>query len=281
MPSTPSPLRYPGGKTKLYGLIQPIVAANIVGTNRIYVEPFAGGSGLALKLLFNHDVDQLMLNDIDYRIYCFWQACLHDTDQLCTLVQDCDVTVDNWRIQKDIYMSPNSYTQTQVGFATFFLNRCNVSGVISGGPIGGFDQLGTYLIDARFNRNALIARIRDIGAQANNIIFYNLDASTFLQNELPKVNINSIFLNIDPPYVKKGKLLYENSFHENDHTELSRVVQALQYKWIVTYDECNLIQQLYSDRRQQVITLDYSAGSTRKGSEFLILSDLIEVPEQQ
>ncbi|WP_368183231.1 DNA adenine methylase [Anaerotruncus rubiinfantis] len=281
MPSTPSPLRYPGGKTKLYGLIQPIVAANIVGANRIYVEPFAGGSGLALKLLFNHDVDQLILNDIDYRIYCFWQACLHDTNQLCTLVQNCDVTVDNWRIQKDIYMSPDSYTQTQVGFATFFLNRCNVSGVISGGPIGGFDQLGTYLIDARFNRNALIARIRDIGAQANNITFYNLDASTFLQNELPQVNIDSIFLNIDPPYVKKGKLLYENSFHENDHTELSRVVQALQYKWIVTYDECDLIQQLYSDRRQQVITLDYSAGSTRKGSEFLILSDLIVIPEQQ
>lgn len=279
MPSTPSPLRYPGGKTKLYGLVQPIVAANAVGANRIYVEPFAGGSGLALKLLFSNDVDQLILNDIDYRIYCFWQACLHDTDQLCTLVQECDVTVDNWRIQKDIYMSPDSYTQTQVGFATFFLNRCNVSGVISGGPIGGFDQLGTYLIDARFNRDALIGRIRDIGARADNITFFNLDASTFLQNELPRVNIDSIFLNIDPPYVKKGKLLYENSFHENDHTELSRVVQALQYKWIVTYDECNLIQQLYSDRRQQVITLDYSAGSTRKGSEFLILSDLIEIPE--
>lgn len=281
MPSTPSPLRYPGGKTKLYGLIQPIVAANIVGTNRIYIEPFAGGSGLALKLLFNHDVDRLVLNDIDYRIYCFWQACLHDTDQLCTLVQDCDVTVDNWRIQKDIYMSPDSYTQTQVGFATFFLNRCNVSGVIAGGPIGGFDQLGTYLIDARFNRNALIARIRDIGTRANDITFYNLDASTFLQNELPQVMIDSIFLNIDPPYVKKGKLLYENSFHENDHTELSRIVQSLQYKWIVTYDKCDLIQQLYNERRQQVITLDYSAGSTRKGSEFLILSDLIEIPEQQ
>lgn len=281
MPSTPSPLRYPGGKTKLYGLIQPIIAANIVGANRIYVEPFAGGSGLALKLLFNGDVDQLMLNDIDYRIYCFWQACLHDTDQLCALVQNCDVTVDNWRIQKEIYMSPAFYTQTQVGFATFFLNRCNVSGVISGGPIGGFDQLGTYLIDARFNRNTLIRKIRDIGQRANNITFFNLDASTFLQNELPQANIDSIFLNIDPPYVKKGKLLYENSFHENDHTELSRVVQSLQYKWIVTYDECNLIQQLYNERRQQVITLDYSAGSTRKGSEFLIFSDIIEIPEQE
>lgn len=277
MPSIPSPLRYPGGKAKLYKLIQPIVARNIDGTNRIYAEPFAGGSGLALKLLFNNDVDQLLLNDIDYRIYCFWQACLQDTDSLCELVSNCDVTVDTWKIQKSIYLSPESYTQTEVGFATFFLNRCNVSGVIQGGPIGGFEQLGTYLIDARFNKNELVTRIQQIGQRADQITFYNLDATVFLQNELPRNQIDNVLLNIDPPYVKKGKLLYENSFNENDHTELSQIVKALQYKWIVTYDECKLIRDLYSTCQQQVITLNYSAGSTRKGNELLIWSDLVEM----
>lgn len=281
MPSTPSPLRYPGGKTKLYKLIQPIVAANVAGANRIYVEPFAGGSGLALKLLLNGDVDRLILNDIDYRIYCFWQACLHDTVQLCDLIENCVVTIDTWRVQKSIYLSPESYTQTEVGFATFFLNRCNVSGVISGGPIGGFEQLGAYLIDARFNRQDLIQKIQAIGAHAGSIDFYNLDATVFLQNELPRVHIDSIFLNIDPPYVKKGKLLYENSFKESDHTELSRIVKRLPYRWIVTYDECDFIRQLYIEYQQQLITLDYSAGSTRKGNELLIFGDLVDIPEQE
>lgn len=279
MPSTPSPLRYPGGKTKLYDIIKPIVAQNITGNERIYVEPFAGGSGLALKLLCNNDVDQLILNDIDYCIYCFWYACLNHSEQLCEMIIDCNVNVDTWKIEKSIYLSPESYSKLEVGFATFFLNRCNVSGVIQGGPIGGFEQLGAYLIDARFNKKDLVDRIKKIGMLSDRISFYNMDATAFLQNELPQIIRGDIFLNIDPPYVKKGKLLYENSFSEADHTELSRVVRALNYKWIVTYDECDFIRLLYADCRKQTISLDYSAGRTRKGSEFLIFGNLIEIPD--
>lgn len=277
MPSTPSPLRYPGGKTKLYNLIQPIVAQNISGNDRTYIEPFAGGSGLALKLLYNNDVDRLILNDIDYRIYCFWYSCLNHTEQLCEMIINCSVNIDTWKIEKSIYSTPESYSKLEVGFATFFLNRCNVSGVIQGGPIGGFEQLGTYLIDARFNKKDLVDRIKKIGMLSDRIVFYNMDAATFLQNKLPKDMRNNIFLNIDPPYVKKGKLLYENSFNEVDHTELSRVVKSLNYKWIVTYDECDLIRQLYADCRKQIISLDYSAGRTRKGNEFLIFGNLVKI----
>lgn len=277
MASTPSPLRYPGGKAKLYKLMQPIIIRNITGENRIYVEPFAGGSGLALKLLLNNDVDLLLLNDIDYRIYCFWQACLNDTERICSLISDCDVTIDTWKIQKSIYLTPMSYTQTEVGFATFFLNRCNVSGIIQGGPIGGFEQLGTYRIDARFNKEDLIDRIQKIGMRSDYITFYNLDATVFLRTKLPNDQINNLLVNIDPPYVKKGKLLYENSFKESDHIELSQIVKGLLHKWIITYDECQLISDLYSTCRQQVISLNYSTGNTRKGNELLIWSDSIEM----
>ena len=196
------------------------------------------------------------------------------------MIIDCNVSVDTWKMEKSIYLSPESYSKLEVGFATFFLNRCNVSGVIQGGPIGGFDQLGAYLIDARFNKKDLVDRIKKIGMLSDRINFYNMDATAFLQNELPQIIRGDIFLNIDPPYVKKGKLLYENSFGEADHTELSLVVRALNYKWIVTYDECDFIRQLYADCRKQTISLDYSAGRTRKGSEFLIFGNLIEIPDE-
>jgi DNA adenine methylase len=277
MPLTPSPLRYPGGKTKLYNLIQPIVAQNISGNDRTYIEPFAGGSGLALKLLYNNDVDRLILNDIDYCIYCFWYSCLNHTEQLCEMIINCSVNIDTWKIKKSIYSTPESYSKLEVGFATFFLNRCNVSGVIQGGPIGGFEQLGTYLIGARFNKKDLVDKIKKIGMLSDRIVFYNMDATTFLQSKLPKDMGNNIFLNIDPPYVKKGKLLYENSFNEMDHTELSCIVKSLNYKWIVTYDECDLISQLYADCRKQIISLNYSAGRTRKGNEFLIFGNLVKI----
>lgn len=274
MPKTNSPLRYPGGKTKLYKLISPIVTSNV--NNAIYIEPFAGGAGLALELLFNQDVETIVLNDIDYCIYCFWSSCLNLTDQLCDMIYKCNVNIDTWVEQKNIYSTASCHSTLEVGFATFFLNRCNISGVIQGGPIGGKEQKGKYLIDARFNREDLIKKIKRIGGMNERIVFYNLDALNFIQNVVPRYPIENTFLNIDPPYVKKGPMLYENSFTNYDHAELSNLIKLVKHKWIVTYDECDLIYNLYANYRIKPITLSYSAGQTKSGNELLILSDYIK-----
>ena len=159
MPQTPSPLRYPGGKTKLFEYISPVVTKNLNGTNRIYIEPFAGGSGLALKLLFAGIVDSLILNDLDYSIYCFWNSCITQAPALCTMIEECTIDLSMWNTQKYIFLNQEKFSPLEIGFATFFLNRCNVSGVIKGGPIGGTSQKGKYKIDARFNKSKLISKI--------------------------------------------------------------------------------------------------------------------------
>lgn len=152
MPITDSPLRYPGGKTKLYPTIKSIIDKNFTSNNCIYIEPFAGGAGLALKLLFNHDVEKIILNDFDPGIYSFWHSILTQSDQFCSLIEDCRIDMDTWHQEKDIYSAKSSHTELEVAFAAFFLNRCNVSGIIQGGPIGGHEQTGSYLINARFNK---------------------------------------------------------------------------------------------------------------------------------
>ncbi len=276
MPRTCSPLRYPGGKSKLYPLIRPIVLENI--ENGIYIEPFAGGAGLGLQLLFNGDIQSLVLNDIDYHIYAFWHACLHFTDQFCEMIERCQLNMDSWNEQKNVYATANCHKVLDVGFATFFLNRCNVSGVIRGGPIGGKEQKGKYLMDARFNRAGLIEKIQRIGRYNEQIEFFNLDASNFLLERVSRYPTERSFLNIDPPYVKKGPLLYENSFLENDHVELANVIQTLRQKWIVTYDECDLIYRIFECYRKNVITLNYSAGRTKSGQELIIYGDMVKIP---
>lgn len=273
MPQTDSPLRYPGGKSALYNLVEPIVSNNLPPDNRIYVEPFAGGAGLALHLLQQGKVDRLILNDIDYHIFCFWNECLYNADELCDRIQNCDITMDTWRDQHYIYENVTSYAQSEIAFATFFLNRCNISGIICGGPIGGADQAGTYGLDARFNRTSLISKIRAVAANSDRIAFYNMDAKRFLIETIPQYDINHTILNIDPPYVKKGPILYRNSFLEKDHRELAKEIIHLDYKWIVTYDDCDLINELYASYRREIITLNYSAGRAKKGKELLIYSD--------
>lgn len=278
MPNTDSPLRYPGGKTKLYDMISTIVTRNKIKKRCIYMEPFAGGAGLALRLLFKGDVDYLVLNDIDYGIYCFWNSCLHYTEELCNMIEDCDVNIDTWNVQKNIYCSKHLHSCVEVGFATFFLNRCNVSGVIKGGPIGGKDQKGKYGIDARFNKNELISKIIKIGEYGDRIEFFNLDATDFLLNVACQYSDEEVFLNIDPPYVKKGSQLYENSFKKEDHAQLANIIKMLEYKWIVTYDKCDFIEDLFFEYTKRTVKLNYSAGQTKSGDEFIIYGKSVVIP---
>ena len=269
MPITDSPLRYPGGKSQLYPTIKKIIKNTIPG-NCTYVEPFAGGAGLALKLLFRGDVSSLILNDLDNAIFCFWDTCLHYSEELCRMIISCEPSIDEWETQRSVFLNPSEHSNIEYAFATLFLNRCNVSGVILGGPIGGKTQAGNYKINARYNPDELVRKIRKIHAYASKILFYHMDALDFIANIVTELPITSSFINIDPPYVKKGPYLYRNSFTHEDHKELSQLILKLKQHWIVTYDECNLIRELYSKASIQQIQLSYSAGLSKRGNELMI-----------
>ena len=274
MPVTDSPLRYPGGKTKLYGLVSELVSMN-VSSGSTYVEPFAGGAGLALKLLYHGDVSRLVLNDIDDSIFCFWDSCLNNTEAMCKMVVDCKPTIEVWDYQRMVYNNPYTHSELERGFATLFLNRCNISGVICGGPIGGRQQSGRYLLDARYNPVSLTKKIEKIGYHRENILFSHMDAAEFLKTLVAKMRVEDTFVNIDPPYVRKGPMLYRNSFSTEDHVSLSYIIKSLQQKWITTYDKCDLIRQLYCELRIREIVLNYSAGGSKHGDEFLVLGDSV------
>ena len=270
MPTTYTPLRYPGGKTKLYADIQPLLK-HVGGNNAIYVEPFAGGAGLALKLLFCGDVKSIILNDIDRNVFLFWKACLEQTEDLCSLVNNAELSINEWERQKDILINVLHHSGLERCFALFYLNRCNRSGIIKGGPIGGKDQTGKYKIDARFNKPDLIRKIRAIGRRRADISVYCMDGKDFLNNNCSALPVDNTFINIDPPYVNKGPELYQNSFTAKDHIELSNAIKKLKQTWVVTYDIDDLIKSLYKKYSIREISLGYSAGSKRKtGIEYLI-----------
>ena len=276
MPLTPSPLRYPGGKTKLYNYVKSLIESNgMIGET--YIEPFAGGSGLALKLLFNNDVKRIVINDLDPAIYAFWYCVLNNADQMCEFINTVPLTVAEWDKQHDIYVNQQDYTQLELAQAVFYLNRTNVSGVITGGVIGKRDQTGTYKIDARFNRDDLVKKIREIAAVSNRIDLYNLDAIDFLAKELR--HYYKVFINFDPPYVVKGGQLYKNSFTETDHKALRDQIAKCNRKWIVTYDVCDLVSNLYSKFRCSTIDINYSANGARKAKEYVFFSDNLNLPD--
>lgn len=276
MPITPSPLRYPGGKTKLYCLVKEVLEKNnLQGT---YIEPFAGGAGLALKLLFNHDVKRIVINDSDPAIYAFWSSIINNTEEMCDFVATVHIDVERWEKSREIYFHPDQYSMLDLGEATLFLNRVNRSGVLQGGIIGGRSQSGAYKMDARFNRQELVSKINKIAEYKSKIDIYNMDALDFLSPSVLRHYYN-VLINFDPPYVKKGGQLYLNYYKEEDHRKLYEAISKLRRKWIVTYDVCEYIKDLYKNYRGGYIDIRYSATTNKKAQELIYFSDSLIIPE--
>lgn len=266
-----SPLRYPGGKACLFPFISNLFYENnLIGTE--YAEPYAGGSGLALKLLFNEFVSHIHINDFDYSIYCFWNTVLNSNTRFCDWIEGVDVSVDNWKYFKNIQNNPENYSVFEIAQSTFFLNRTNISGVIKGGIIGGLQQKGKYKIDARFNKPDLILRIKRIYGFRNRIKLSNLDGIKFIKklNRRP----DNIFIYLDPPYVQKGADLYMNYYKKLDHKNLAKNVSMIKHKWLVSYDNHEFILNLFSTQRKVIYRLSQSA-SNRIGNEILIFSNAL------
>ena len=267
-----SPLRYPGGKNCIFPFVSKLFHENdLIGSS--YAEPYAGGAGLALRLLFEEYVDRIYLNDLDRSLYAFWLAVLTRADALCEWIERVDVSMASWHAYKEIQNSAASADLFELAKSTFFLNRTNVSGVIMGGVIGGQGQLGKYKIDARFNKADLISRIEKISRFKDRITLSNLDGINFVR----KIDVKpgSLFIYLDPPYFQKGADLYLNFYVESDHKRLANYVHKMKKRWMISYDHHDFILNLYATKRKVLYRLSQSA-SNRVGNEVLVFSEALQ-----
>ena len=272
----PSPLRYPGGKKKLAKFITDAIIENDL-QGGIYIEPFAGGASVALYLLFMEYMNSIIINDIDRAIYAFWYSLLNNTDELCELIEKTPVTMEEWEKQKEIQKQKDVMDCLSLGFSTFFLNRTNRSGIIKGGVIGGKDQAGKWKMDVRYNKADLVSRIKKIALYKNRIQVFNQDAMDFVNQIRPTLTDRSLIY-FDPPYYNQGAALYANHYSHEDHANLARFIQALECKWILTYDYIPDVINLYRNTEKRLLTLNYTASNKVKGNEMIAFCEGFTIP---
>ena len=275
-----SPLRYPGGKAALVGFLASAINLNNL-QGCIYYEPYAGGAGAALGLLKLSAVSEIYLNDADKRIYAFWHSVLYETDRFVERINTTPLTIDEWHCQQRICKDPFSNTQFDLGFAVFFMNRCNRSGVLSGsGPIGGYQQNGKWRLDVRFNRTALAERILKIALLRDRIHLSCKDAIVFLKNDLPRGKTRSkIFVYLDPPYVGNGERLYLNAYLPRDHATLANYMKLQRtLPWIMSYDCSDLVLRLYVHQKIAFLPIRYSLQEKRDARELIISPESLAIP---
>lgn len=273
-----SPLRYPGGKGKLEPFMELMIKKlNHVGG--VYIEPFAGGAGIAMGLLENNLVKDVVINDLDKGIYSFWRATLTETNRFIEEIMNVSLTIDEWRRQRNICFEDYKKYSFELGFATFYMNRTNRSGIIKGGVIGGQEQRGNWKLDARFNREDLSERIEKIAKRRSHIHLYNKDIGSFVKNYLPKYSDNALIY-FDPPYFDKGKQLYLNFFNYADHVRIEEMIRKnVNCDWIITYDDVPEIAHIYDGYSLKRYDLNYSVSKKRKASEIIIFKNKKMIPE--
>ena len=271
-----SPLRYPGGKLKVVDYVKRLFEVNDL-MDGTYIEPYAGGASVALTLLFSEYASRIKINDIDRSIYAFWHSVLNETEALCRLVVDTPVNMETWHAQREVQQHKQEVELLELGFSTFFLNRTNRSGILSGGVIGGKNQDGNFKIDARFNKEDLIERIESVAEYADRIELTSMDAVGLIK-KIRKPAEKS-FCYLDPPYYVKGRDLYLNYYNDDDHRDIAKAIKKYKGKWIISYDAVPFISDLYKDYRQKEYYLSYSAGNPAKGREIMVYSNALVVPD--
>ncbi len=275
-----SPLRYPGGKVSFVPFLAQTIELNgLSGCS--YFEPYAGGAGAALRLLRERIVSELRLNDLDHRITAFWRAVLNEPQRFADAILSIPLSITEWRRQQHIYQRADMKKPFEVGFAAFYLNRCNRSGVLLGAaPIGGYAQTGKWTIDARFNRENLAKRIFAISSYRKQIYVTNMDALAFLVKHLPRGRERKrVFAYLDPPYYSNGDRLYLNSYKGQDHKNLARYIQRQgTLKWVMSYDDTPFIREIYETRVLSHFSLQYSLQRKQRAWELLIAPSHVQLP---
>ena len=265
-----TPLRYPGGKSALADFVWHTMELN--GFTEIpYCEPFAGGAGVAMNLLLQGKVKSVILNDLDTGIYSIWYAIFNDTEWLIEAINNTEITLAVREQKKKVYNElKDSYGYSRdLAFATFFLNRVNYSGILTGGPIGGKEQKGKYKLDCRFNKQSLIDKIKEIAKYRDNVQLFHMDAIELLKNQ------SNIFVFADPPYWQAGDMLYEASV---EHSRLAKVLcESKDIHWIATYDNNINVANVYEEygAHSKLFELQYSASRKRKELECMFYKNVV------
>ena len=297
--SSNSPLRYPGGKGKISRFIGNVMEENeITGT---YIEPFAGGAGIAINLLLSNRVSKILINDLDEGVYSFWTDVTRNPEWLIHMIRNVPFDYHDrpgsfsgveyshyWEKIKARYIR-NAYSDMRLkGFDFFMLNRMNVSGILKGGPIGGKHQDGRYNISSRFNKKTLIRRITDIANQSSRITVTSLEGS-YLCKRLSHDNefvedVSNALVFVDPPYYVQGKNLY-NSYAPDRIHELvaSSLLAEHPWHWILTYDLSARINELYPDMglKKYRYQISYSANKRGKFDEYMFVSPELNIDSSE
>lgn len=288
-PRYASPLRYPGGKSRMASWVAQALFESSAGRldTEILLEPFCGGAGASLTGLFQGWVEEAWVVEFNTALAAFWSAATRDGVRLARRIAATTPTLDGFYQARALVAETltrgnlGDADPFEVGYAAFILNRCSRSGMIlpQVGPIGGKTQAGRNLIGDRFNAHRLSELILSIHGLGERFKIIHGDGIAHLAS-LPGSGIeDEVFAFVDPPYVGVGNDLYAAGMSAADHQRLADALHGLDTgQWALTYDAHPAVLDLYPEERVLECTAWHRNNVSKVGAEYLVLGDAVPTP---
>jgi DNA adenine methylase len=262
-----SPLRYPGGKTRACKILEQIINEHYdINEFEQFVSPFFGGGSFEFYFQ-NKYKKSILANDKFKPLYHFWIQVKKDKKSLCDKLyerRNSIISKDDFiDYKKKILTLNNNILEQSICF--FIINRSSFNGTTLS---GGFSKDAS---EKRFTKSS-IDKINCL--ELSKIDFYSLDFTDFFK--IKDINEKSFFF-VDPPYYleEKSNLYGKNGdLHEHfDHEALFYFITK-ETNWIITYNNCNYICNMYKDYLIIDVAWSYGMNKSKNSSEIVILSKL-------
>jgi len=149
------------------------------------------------------------------------------------------------------------------------LHRMSYSslGPKAGGPRGGYEQTTHAKIDARWKPDKIAQRVGEISEL---LASRNARITSKDFEEVIRDASSPAILYCDPPYWQQGNALYQWGFTYDDHARLARALRESSHQWVLSYDDCPEVRDLYGWAHITSISVRYSGTNGRWETELLI-----------
>ena len=256
-----SPLRYPGGKTRAINVLNKYVET-YYPTKRTLLSPFFGGGSFELYL--QEKGYTIIANDKFKPLYKFWETAKTSPAELANNVRErMPISKEVFgRLRESIYELEDDI---EIAAAYYIINRCSFSGSTF---CGGYSSQSA---EGRLTESSLQTLTN---LKLESTTFTNMDCTNFL-TEFPETEDTLVYA--DPPYFITNYIYgKDGDMHDSfDHESFAREIKK-RSDWILSYNDCDYIRNLYSDCRIFKESWKYGMNASKNSSEVIILPSLKE-----
>ena len=244
---------YYGGKTNLIDTILPMIPPH-----DIYIEPFVGGG----SIFFAKQRSKMeIINDLNDNLINLYKVARHPKmrQHLFNLIQQSLYAESTYKKCRTIYNNPTKHKAVPRAFATWYMHNTGYAGKAN----EGWARSKTAEIDLPKKFNSMKESFLNSAARLENTTIFCENAI----DSLNRINNNTVFAYIDPPYHNAKCGHYTLLKKESYFITLLETLQAFNGKFLLSSYESEPLTQFINQNNWNSIQIKQNNSMSGRRTE--------------